>query len=76
MKQDKQTAFEMLEDIKNYLEDNYASDKLIKSCEFIENFITELVCDYEFSTSLAEQEYNPRFKKEEIIIEKIRHDED
>jgi len=69
IQEDKQTALEMLESIKNYLEDNYAPDEYIKKCEFIANYILDLICDYEASISLTEQENKPR---EKPIIERIR----
>ena len=69
IQEDKQTALEMLENIKNYLEDEYAPDEYLKKCEFIKNFILDLICDYEATVSLAEVEGEPR---EKPIIEKIR----
>lgn len=56
--EDQITALEMLEHIKNYLEDTSAPQKYLQQCEFIENYILDLVCKYEATISLAEIEAN------------------
>ncbi len=58
MKDDKQTALEMLESVKNYLEDEYAPKEYLTRLEFVKNFLLDLICEYEATVSLAEQEQN------------------
>jgi len=69
IKEDREKAERILEDIQNYLDDNYADDKLLKDYAWLKENIEDLKCEIDANKTLAEEE-------RDIIIEKTHYEKE
>ena len=67
IKKDREKAEITISRLQGYLEDNFAGDELLKSVDWLKDYVSDLQLEIEVNTTLAE---------EEKIIELIHHEED
>jgi len=56
IKEDREKAERILDDIQNHLDDNYAGDKFLKDLDWLRFYIEDLELEIECNKTLAEEE--------------------